>query len=209
MNKTALNLFGRKTFLVPAALCLCLLGAAACFAAEGGQAADHAHTMAQMKDFGWRILNFSIVVAILVWGAKKANIKGLLAARREGVEKMLRDAEEAREAAEMKYREYSDKLEKASREIDDIYAAIKEEAELEKARILEEAKATAERIREQAADAAKQEIQKARGELREEAARLSVQLATKALEERLEKNDQDRFVNEFIDEYLTKVEKSH
>ncbi len=209
MKKTALKLLGMKTFLVPAAFSLCLAGAAACFAAEAGQAADHAHTVAQLKDFGWRILNFAIVVAILVWAVKKADIKGLLAARREGVEKALRDAEEAREAAEMKYREYSEKLEKASREIDEIYAAIKQETEMEKARILAEADATAERIREQAADAARQEIQKARSELREEAARLSVQLATQTLKERMGKNDQDRFVNEFIDEYLTKVEKSH
>jgi F-type H+-transporting ATPase subunit b len=209
MNKTASKITGRKTFLVSAAFSLCLLGAAACFASEGGQAADHANTLAQMKDFGWRILNFLIVVAILVWAAKKADIKGLLSARREGVLKALRDAEEARETAEMKHREYSEKLEKASREIDEIYAAIKQETEAEKARILAEANITADRIREQAAAAAKQEIQKARTELREEAARLSVQLATQALKDRMGKNDQDRFVNEFIGEYLNRVEKSH
>jgi F-type H+-transporting ATPase subunit b len=209
MKKTALKIFGRKTFLLPAAFSLCLLGAAGCFGSEGGQAADHAHTVAQMKDFGWRILNFAIVVAILVWAAKKVDIKGLLAARREGVEKALRDAEEARDAAEMKYMEYSEKLEKASREIDEIYAAIKQETEAEKARMLAEANATAERIREQAAATSRQEIQKARTQLREEAARLSVQLASQALKEHMGKNDQDRYINEFIDEYLTKVEKSH
>jgi F-type H+-transporting ATPase subunit b len=209
MNKTALKISGRKTFLVSAAFSLCLLGAVACFAAEGGQAADQAVTAAQLKDFGWRILNFAIVVAILVWAAKKADIKGLLAARRAGVEKALRDAEEARELAEMKHREYSEKLEKASREIDEIYSSIKQETEAEKARILAEANAAAERIREQAAAAARQEVRKAATELRVEAARLSVQLASQALKERMEKNDQDRFVNEFIDEYLTRVEKSN
>jgi F-type H+-transporting ATPase subunit b len=197
-----------KPFFIATTAVTCLLIAISCFA-EGGEAAGHANGIVQLKDFGWRVLNFSLVVAILAWAIKKGNVKGLLAARQESVEKTLREAAEAREAAERKLEEYTEKLEKATREIDEIYSSIKLEAEAEKSRILAEAGAAAERIKEQSAAAAEQEIQKARKELREEAARLSVQLATQNLQQRVAKTDQDRFINEFIDDYLTKVEKAH
>jgi len=209
MKRFALKVIGNKTFLFNLAFCTCLAAAEVCLAAEGGEAAHHGVSAAQLKDFGWRVLSFLILVAILAWAVKKANVKGLLAARREGVEKTLREAAEMREAAENKLKEYSEKLEKASREIDEIYEAIKKETEAEKNRILEEAEAAAKRIKEQAAASAQQEIEKARTELREEAARLSVQLAAQNLKERVEGSDQDRFINEFIGEYLNKVEMSH
>ncbi|MRR58491.1 MAG: hypothetical protein EG824_09810, partial [Deltaproteobacteria bacterium] len=147
-------------------------------AAEGP---PHADSYAQLKDFGYRLFNFLILAAILAWAAKKADLKGILAARRDQVAKALREAEEARDEAERKLAEYSEKLEKATREIDDIYTAIRVEGEAEKNRIIAEAQETAERIREQAKINARQEVETARAELRAETARLSVQLAESTL----------------------------
>lgn len=168
------------------------------FAAEGP---PHADSYAQLKDFGYRLFNFLILAAILAWAAKKADLKGMLAARRDQVAKALREAEEARDEAERKLAEYSEKLEKATREIDDIYTAIRQEGEAEKQRIIAEAQETAERIREQAKINARQEVETARAELREETARLSVQLAETTLKKAVSRADQDKFV----DEYLSKV----
>jgi F-type H+-transporting ATPase subunit b len=210
--KKAVSKFGRRASRYVArtvALSVGCLLATAAFASEGGDGVHHGISAAQLKDFGWRLLCFAALVALLAWAAKKANVKGLLAARQDAIEKALREAAEAREAAERRHLEYSEKLEKASQEIDEIYAAIKQETETEKSRILAEARVTAERIREQAESAARQEVQKARQELRDEAARLSVELAAQALKEKVGKSDQDRFVNDFVSEYLTKVEKPH
>jgi len=168
------------------------------FAAEGP---PHADSYAQLKDFGYRLFNFLILAAILAWAAKKADLKGILAARRDQVAKALREAEEARDEAERKLAEYSEKLEKATREIDDIYTAIRQEGEAEKHRIIAEAQETAERIREQAKINARQEVETARAELRAETARLSVQLAETTLKKAVSRADQDKFV----DEYLSKV----
>jgi len=211
MGNSASKLRGERILsaVSATAFCLCVFCSATVFAAEGGEAAHHAVSAVQLKDFGWRLLNFSIIFALLAWAVKKANVKGLLASRQEAVRKALEDAAEAREAAEEKYLEYSEKLETASQEIDEIYAAIKRETAAEKERILAEARATAERIREQAAASSRQEVQKAMTELREEAARLSVELAARTLGEKVGAGDQDRFLREFIDEYLTKAEKSH
>lgn len=209
MNKGVFRI-RRNTLPQAAAACLLVLaGWSTAFAAEGGEAAHHGVSVAQMKDFGWRLLCFAVVFAILAWAVRKADVKGYLAGRRSAIEKALRDAAEAREEAERKFREYDEKLNLASREIDDIYAAIKKETETEKNRILADARATADRIREQAEATARQEVNKARRELQEEAARLSVELAAGTLRENVGKEDQDRFVDDFVDEYTSKVEKPH
>ena len=175
------------------------------FASEGGEGAHHVDSAKQLKDFGWRVVDFVALVILLGWALKKADVKGSLAARREGIAKALNEAVVAREAAERKFAEYNERLAKANQEVDAIYAAIKREGEVEKARIIAEAQATATKIREQAEKAASQEVAKARAELRGEASRLAVQLAEQTLREKITKGDQDRLVGE----YLTKVVELH
>ncbi|MDD2335866.1 MAG: ATP synthase F0 subunit B [Geobacteraceae bacterium] len=165
------------------------------------EAAQHADSGAQIKDFAYRLLNFGLLAGILYWALKKANVKGLLEARRAEVAKVLREAQEIREDAERKLAEYSEKLEKATCEIDEIYSAIKQEGEAEKSRIIREAKEAAERIRKQAQVSADQEVQQACVRLQAETARLAVQLAKTTLIQSVNRDDQDRFV----DEYLKKV----
>jgi len=190
---------GKRSLLIPVITGLATVGfAAICLASEGGGGAHHADTGAQLKDFAWRVLDFSVLVLILWWALKKANVKGALSDRRAGIEKALSEAVTAREAAERKLAEYADKLAQANKEIDEIHAAMKREGELERERIIAEAKVAAVKIREQAAQAASQEIVKARTELREEAGRLAVQLAEQTLKEKIEKTDQDRLVGEYL-----------
>ncbi len=196
----------QKTVIIVVATMLLQVGLAALgFASEGGEAVHHADPAAVKWDFLWRTVDFIVLLVIVIWALGKANLKGMLTDRQANVAKVLREAKEAREAAELKFVEYSNKLEKANLEIDEIYSAIRQEGESEKARLIAEAKAAAEKIKESAALTAQQEVAKARAELREEAARLAVQLAGQTLKDNFKKADQDRFV----DEYLTKVVKLH
>jgi F-type H+-transporting ATPase subunit b len=207
MNHVAQRNGGIRPVFIAVAVTLLLAGlAAAGFAAEGGGEGAHAsHAALQMKDFGWRVLNFALLAAIIIWAMKKAKVGSLLADRQAGIEKALKEAVQAREAAEKKSAEYSEKLAKATKEIDEIYASIKKEGELEKERIIAEAKVSAEKIREQAEQTAAREVLKARAELRGEAARLAVQLAEQNLREKVGNDDQNRLVGE----YLTKVVELH
>jgi F-type H+-transporting ATPase subunit b len=179
-----------------------VLLASAGFASEGGGAAHHPDSGAQMKDFGWRVLNFAVLVGIIVWALKKADVKGSLAARQADIEKSLKDAEAARDAAEAKLREYGSKLDQAEKEIDELHAAIVREGEQEKNRIIAEANSAAEKIVAQAALSAEQETVKARNELRAEAARLAVEIATGKLTGAIQKADHDRFVGEYLDKVV-------
>jgi F-type H+-transporting ATPase subunit b len=193
----------KKIIVILAYISALVLLASAGFASEGGEAAHHAdHAAGQMKDFGWRILNFALLFGIVIWALKKADVKGSLAARQADIEKSLKDAESARDAAEAKLREYSVKLDQASKEIDELHAAIVREGEQEKARIIAEAKIAADKIVAQAALSAEQETVKARNELRAEAARLAVEIATGKLNGAIQKNDHDRFVGEYLDKVV-------
>ncbi len=162
---------------------------------DGGQ---HAVSGAQMKDFGWRVLNFVVLAGILFWAIKKANVKGSLADRQAQIEKNLREASEARESAEAKLKEYTEKLAKANQEVDALRASMLKEAESEKERIIAEAQAAAAKVAVQAAQAADQEVLKARTELRAEAARLAVELAGSKLSGAVQKADHDRFVQDYL-----------
>ena len=199
----------KKIIIALAYISAIILIASVGFASEGGEAvqhsghaADHAGGAAQMKDFGWRVLNFAVLVGIIVWALKKADVKGSLAARQVEIEKNLKDAESARDAAEAKLREYGAKLDQASKEIDELHAAIVREGEQEKNRIIAEANIAAEKIVAQAALSAEQETVKARNELRAEAAKLAVEIATGKLSGAIQKNDHDRFVGEYLDKVV-------
>lgn len=192
----------KKIVITLAYVSVLVLLASVGFASEGGEGAHHVDSGAQMKDFGWRVLNFAVLVGIVVWALKKADVKGSLAARQTDIEKSLKDAEAARDAAEAKLKEYSVKLDQASKEIDELHAAIIREGEQEKARIVAEAHSAAQKIVAQAALSAEQETVKARNELRAEAARLAVELATGKLTAAIQKNDHDRFVGEYLDKVV-------
>jgi F-type H+-transporting ATPase subunit b len=158
-----------------------------------------------MKDFMWRVIDFAILAGIIWWALKKANLKGSLAERQAGIEKALKEAEEARTEADRKLAEYSARLKQANEEIDQLQAAVRQEAQDEKVRIIAEANAMAEKIKQQAAAAATQEVAMARTALRGEAARLAVELAEQTLKEKVTREDQSRLVGE----YLSKVVNIH
>jgi F-type H+-transporting ATPase subunit b len=179
-----------------------VLFAASGFASEGGGGAHHPDKGAQLKDLGWRVLNFVVLLGILGFAVKKADVKGSLAARQSQIEKDLKDAQEGRAAAEAKLAEYTGKLSQATKEIDDLQAAIIREGEQEKERIIAEAKIAAQKIAAQAAQSAEQETVKARAELRAEAARLAVEIATGKLTGSIQKADHDRFVGEYLDKVV-------
>ncbi|MDD2501869.1 MAG: ATP synthase F0 subunit B [Geobacter sp.] len=178
------------------ALVVAILVPVLAVASGGGE--HHPESGAQLKDFGWRVVDFALLVGIVVWALKKANVKGSLADRQQQIEKNLSEARAAREAAEAKLKEYTEKLDKANQEVDALRAAMLKEAETEKQRIIAEAQAAAAKVVVQAAQAADQEVLKARTELRVEAARLAVELAGGKLGAAVQKADHDRFVQDYL-----------
>jgi F-type H+-transporting ATPase subunit b len=164
----------------------------------------HADSGVIIKDFLYRCFNFALMVGLLAYFVTKPIRKGLKA-RTEEIAKTLADAEVAKDAAEAKYLEYSEKLAKATEEIANITASIHREGELECEKIITAAKEMAVKIEREADNKAAGVVAKARIELREEAARLAVELAEDMLKKQVSADDQKRLV----DEYMQKVGELH
>ena len=193
-------MYKKTTTVLLTSLLVLLLAGAAFASGEGG----HADSGVLLKDFLYRVLNFGLVVAILVYFLRKPLKKGL-AGRREDIEKALAEAKQAKEEAEAKFAEYDRKLDQATEEIAEISAAIRREGELEKQKIIENAKQVAIKIEQDAEKAAELEVSKARRELQQEAAQLAVDMAEKMLKKNFTKDDDTRL----IDEYMQKVGELH
>ncbi len=170
-------------------------------AAGGGHAVDSG---VLIKDFAYRVFNFALMVGLLVYFLRKPLRNGLRSRRAE-IEKTLQDAQAAKEAAEAKYQEYSEKLEKATEEIAAISQAILREGQHERDKILESARQLSVKIQQEADAKAVNAVATAKAELREEAARLAVELAEQLLKNEFSPQDQKRLV----DEYMQKVGELH
>jgi F-type H+-transporting ATPase subunit b len=160
---------------------------------EGG------HSM--WPDFFYRLLNFSIMVAVLVFLFKKLNVKGYFSKRTETISNTLRDLEEKKKDAEKTYEEYKQKLARLDEETDRILKEYIEQGEREKAKIIANAEKAAVEIRQQTDLAIEQEIKSAKEGLQREIAELSVTAAEALLKEKIGDEDQRKLV----DDFMTKV----
>jgi F-type H+-transporting ATPase subunit b len=173
-------------------------------AGASGGTEHHADSGVLLKDFLWRCLNFAVTVGILAYFVTKPIRKGL-AGRSAGIAEALESAEKIKREAAAKFSEYDRKLTKASEEIDAIYQEIRREGELERERIVANAKQMAIKIQQDAENLAELEVSKARTALRQEAARMAIEIAKELLEKEFTIKDQSRLV----DEYMQKVGELH
>lgn len=184
-----------KARYMTALLAAMLVLAPALVMAAGGD--GHADSGAVLKDFLYRSFNFALMVGLLAYFITRPIRKGLKG-RREEIEKTLAEAEAAKVAAEAKHSEYSEKLARATEEIAGIAASIRREGELERDKILAAAKELAAKIELEADNKSAGVVARARKELREEAARLAVELAEDMLRKQVSGEDQKRLVNEYL-----------
>jgi F-type H+-transporting ATPase subunit b len=157
-----------------------------------------------MKDFGWRVLAFVILVAFLYWATAKG-IKKFFSERRQNIKTTIEEKIAEKEEAAKKFREYSAKLDKATDEINNIIDMIKSQGAIEKDKIIEDAKKAAVKMKEDAQARMEQEFKAARNQLRTEAAQLAVGMA----EELLKKDIKPEHHEYMVKDYLDKVVKKH
>jgi F-type H+-transporting ATPase subunit b len=184
------SFFNGKTFL---ATLLLLLTSTIAIAATG----HGADSGVLLKDFLYRVLNFTVAFGLLAFFITKPLRKGM-AGRRQEIENALAQAQATREEAEAKFREYDAKLSRAAEEIEGIYRGIRQEGEMEQEKILANARAAAEKIKSEAERTAALEVEKARTSLRQEAAELAIRMANDILRNTVSGADHERLVNEYL-----------
>jgi len=173
---------------------LIVLIATAVYAAGGGEEGGHG----VMVDFAWRMLNF-IILAYILYKLTWKKMKEFFMGRREGIKTSLEDAVKAKEEAEQRFKEYSERLDKASGEIEGISDMIKAQGAVEKEKLIESARKTAEKMKEDNQARIEQELKKAGNQLRLEASQLAVHMAEEMLAKTVKQDDHEKMVKDSLD----------
>jgi F-type H+-transporting ATPase subunit b len=167
------------------------------YAASGaGEGADRS---ADLKDLLYRIINFTLMVIILVWAFKKANIKDFFAARTREIKQRLEDLQREKDEAKEKFREIEGKLKDFEEEKKRILEQYRQDGEAEKEKIIAEAGNRVQEILNQAELTIKQETESARARLKQEMVEIAAQKAEEIIADRITEDDQDSLVDDFIE----------
>ena len=179
------------TLLAPLAFGVLAAGLAQ---ASGG---EHKSQAEVLRETGWQAFNLVLILALLIHFGRKP-VADYFAARRQGIQTQLSQAADLLAQAEHRNSELQRKLVDLTAELETIREASSRRAEEEALRILAEARATADRIRRDAQAAVDQELRRAQSKLREEAADLALELASRKLQSGVNDSDRDRLMDEFI-----------
>ena len=167
-----------------------------------GHAADRS---GDLRDLFIRIINFVLMVIILLWALKKANIKGFLSKRIEDIRQKLEALRNEKNTAEKNYQDIEAKLKAFEKERMEILEQYRREGEAEKEKIIAEADIRVQQIIEQAEATIEQEMRSAQDRLKQEVVGLAAQKAKEIIAREINDEDQDRLVQDFIE----KVGKIH
>lgn len=154
-------------------------------------------------DFGWRVLNFAVLLALIYW-LSADKLKVFFSDRRDDIQTALTETEASRKAAQQTFQEYEIKLAKATGEIDEITAMIKAQGQAEKERLIEEGRKAAQKVREDAQARMEQAFSQASQALRTEAVRLSTEMAAELLKKNIQPADHEALVKDYIQKVVNR-----
>ena len=169
--------------------------------AEHGEGHGGGHdslSPAKLKDLGFRVMNFIVLLIILVkFGAKP--IAESLGSRRQQIRDELEDLEAKKVKAEQDYKEFSAKLESVEKDVDSIVEKAVAQAEIEKVKILEAAEQSAADIKRSAESAIANEITAAKRDLKVTVTEQAAVMAEEIIVKNLNADDQVKIVEDYLD----------
>jgi F-type H+-transporting ATPase subunit b len=169
--------------------------------AAGGEGTHHGKD--EWIELAWKTFNFLILMGFLYW-LLADKIKAFFVDRRKDIKETLENTATQKTEAEKKYRDYAEKIDKASAEIDGLFEMIKAQGVAEKQKIIDDAKKVAQKMKEDAQARIEQELQKASAQLRGEAVQLSVKMAEDILKRNITENDHETMIKEYLSKVVTK-----
>jgi F-type H+-transporting ATPase subunit b len=164
---------------------------------------ESGHDSKEWIDLGKKTFDFIVLVGLLYW-LLAAQIKEFFSGRRVEIKKTIAESTAKKVEAEKKYREYSEKIDKASVEIDGICEMIKAQGIIEKQKIIEDAEKVAKKMKEDARTRIEQELKGASDQLKAQAVQLSVQMAEEILKRSITVQDHEAMVKEYMDKVVIK-----
>jgi F-type H+-transporting ATPase subunit b len=168
-------------------------------AAEAWAAGGAEHHAPDLSGLIFPVLNFLIYAGIIYYFAIPL-VRGFLKTRHDEVLAAITEAADRKRRAEASVQDYRNRLAKLEQEINSIQATLKAEGELDKARLLREAEGLAGKIKSDAQFLAEQEVKLAKRQVFQELAERAKATATQLIRRSMSEADQDRLVEEFIQE---------
>jgi len=185
----------RPAVIFPAILIvLFVTGLAFASVGSGGAGGEHGSLL---KGFLIQVLNFSVLVAVLVWFVRKP-VREFFTGRTEAIKKGISEAREAREAAERALEEVQLKLDRSDLEIAKMVKAASEAGAREREHLINEGQRMSQRIIEQAKSGIEFELNQATEGLKAEAAEYAVKLAQEKIGRKLDEAEQMKLLEDAI-----------
>ncbi|MCA1032102.1 F0F1 ATP synthase subunit B [Bacillus timonensis] len=150
-------------------------------------------------DIVFQLVIFLILLALLrkfAWGP----IMGIMKQREEHIANEISAAEQNHAEAKKLAEEQRQMMKTSRQEAQELIESAKKLGEEQKDGIIQAARAEAERLKESAKKEIEQEKERAVTALRQQVASLSVLVASKVIEKELNEQDQEKLINEYIQE---------
>jgi F-type H+-transporting ATPase subunit b len=164
-----------------------------------GSAEAAANSGVNWGDIIFQLAMFIILMVLLkkfAWGP----LMGIMTQREEHVAGEISAAEQSRVEAKKLLEEQRSLLKEARSEAQVLIENAKKQGDIQREEIIAVARTEADRIKESAKLEIEQQKEKAVAAIREQVASLSVLIASKVIEKELNAADQDKLINEYIQE---------
>jgi F-type H+-transporting ATPase subunit b len=162
-------------------------------------AAETVHSGINGGDIVFQLIMFIILLALLkkfAWGP----LMGIMKQREEHIAGEINSAEQSRLETSKLLAEQRELLKQARQEAQQLIENAKKQGDVQREEIVLAARAESERVKESAKNEIEQQKQQAVAAIREQVASLSVLIASKVIEKELSAADQDKLINEYIQE---------
>lgn len=150
-------------------------------------------------DMVYQLVAFIILLILLkkfAWGP----LMGIMKQREDHIASEIEAAEQSRSEAKKILEEQRNLLKEARNEAQGLIESAKKQGDVQREEIIVAARAESERIKESAKLEIEQQKEKAVATIREQVASLSVLIASKVIEKELSAEDQEKLINEYIQE---------
>ncbi len=149
------------------------------------------------SDWLFRIINFSLLAGVLIYFVGGI-LKSSLLARKNEVERLLKEAEETAQEAKKRLAEIEARVHRREEEAMAIIEDAKKRGENEKTLLIEEGNKVRERLERHAKIRIDQELKKAKEALHIEAVTLTMEFAEKKIKKDFTNKDQENLIEEYL-----------
>lgn len=143
--------------------------------------------------------SFNLLLLLFVLGyILNRPIKNFLVERRGLIANEIDEAKKKIDEAKEMFEKYSEKIGSIESDVNALKESFRTDAEHERKELLEQAEAASKRLKEEAVEIIRMETETAKHQIRQEFVSQAIDAASKILAEKLGKEDEKRFIDDFV-----------